>query len=104
MQDSIRDNMQNCTQNGEAFGELSNGLLDGTQCQNIYGTYVHGIFDEDGVADAIVQALLEQKGLRMENTAHYDRETYRQQQYNLLADTVRNNMDMDRLYRILNRQ
>lgn len=104
MQDRIRDNMQNCTQNGEAFGELSNGLLDGTQCQNIYGTYVHGIFDEDGVADAIVQALLEQKGLRMENTAHYDRETYRQQQYNLLADTVRNNMDMDRLYRILNRQ
>lgn len=98
IQDS--DSMQNCI----AVGELSNGLMDGVQCQNVYGTYIHGIFDENGIADTIVETLLEKKGLCMENTVHYDRETYRQQQYNLLADTIRNNMDMELLYRILNRQ
>lgn len=100
----IQDSMQNCMQHCIAVGELSNGLMDGVQCQNVYGTYIHGIFDENGIADTIVETLLEKKGLCMENTVHYDRETYRQQQYNLLADTIRNNMDMELLYRILNRQ
>lgn len=93
-----------CTQSCEAVGELSNGLLDGAQYQNVYGTYVHGIFDEDGVADVIVETLLEKKGLHLDNAAHYDRAAYRQQQYNLLADSIRGNMDMQLLYRILNKQ
>ena len=93
-----------CTQDCDAIGELSDGILDGAQCDNVYGTYIHGIFDENGVAAAIVETLLEKKGLHMETTGQYDREAYKQQQYNLLADTIRNNMDMEMLYRILNRQ
>lgn len=85
----------------EATEELSNGTLDGAQSENVYGSYIHGIFDEGGIAAAIVETILESKGLSMEQTAEYDRAAYKQQQYDMLADGIRKNMDMDMLYRII---
>lgn len=34
---------------------------DGAQKKNVYGCYVHGIFDDREVADALIGALLEEK-------------------------------------------
>lgn len=90
-----------CIDGSEATEELSNGTLDGAQSENVYGSYIHGIFDEGGIAAAIVETILESKGLSMEQTAEYDRTAYKQQQYDMLADGIRKNMDMDMLYRIL---
>lgn len=71
---------------------------------NVYGSYIHGIFDEPGITDAILGALCEKRGLAGKLPGTFDLQTYKQQQYDLLADTVRAGLDMDFVYRVLNRQ
>ena len=79
------------------------GKRDGTACGNIYGTYVHGIFDGPGVAAAVTEALLEAKGisgLKTEN-GDFDYHAYRESQYDKLAQELRTSLDMEAVYRIL---
>ena len=68
---------------------------------NVYGSYVHGIFDREEVAKAIISALLRAKGLSDEDVVSTDMAAYKEQQYDLLADGIRRNMDMELLYRIV---
>ena len=71
---------------------------------NVYGSYIHGIFDAPGVADTILKALCRKKGID-ESTIHsFDREAYRQEQYDILAAAVREGLDMNYVYRVLNRE
>lgn len=74
---------------------------DGLNSGNVYGSYVHGIFDQEEVAKAIISALLRAKGLSDEDVVSTDMAAYKEQQYDLLADGIRGNMDMDLLYRIV---
>ena len=69
---------------------------------NVYGTYIHGVFDAPGVADAVLAALCEKKGADVSELGSFDAEAYRERQYDLLADAVRENLDMELVYRILN--
>ena len=71
---------------------------------NVYGSYIHGIFDAPGVTDALLTALAEKKGIDPKALGSFDREAYRQQQYDKLADAVRGGLDMELVYRILNRE
>ena len=72
--------------------------------ENVYGSYIHGIFDEGGIAQAIVADLCRRKGLNPEEAETFDLDAYKQQQYDILADAVRRGMDMDFVYKVLNRQ
>jgi len=45
--------------------------------------------------------LCERKGIDPSELAVFDYDAYKQQQYDLLADGVRRNLDMDMIYRIL---
>ena len=72
--------------------------------ENVYGSYIHGIFDEGGIAQAIVADLCRRKGLNPEEAETFDLDAYKQQQYDILADAVRSGMDMDFVYKVLNRQ
>ncbi len=72
--------------------------------ENIYGSYIHGIFDAPGVADAVVQALCNRKGINFSSINTFDIHEYKEQQYDRLADAVRAGLDMDFVYRILNRE
>lgn len=74
---------------------------DGCQDGNVYGTYLHGVFDSPEVAKAIVGALLREKGITDEDVAAFDMHAYKEQQYDLLAAAMRANMDMDMVYRII---
>lgn len=74
---------------------------DGLNSGNVYGSYVHGIFDQEEVAKAIISALLRAKGLSDEDVVSTDMAAYKEQQYDLLADGIRRNMDMELLYRIV---
>lgn len=74
---------------------------DGLNCGNVYGSYVHGIFDEEGVAKTIISALLRAKGLDDKDVAAIDIKAYKEQQYDLLADGIRNHVDMELIYKIL---
>ncbi|QIB69489.1 cobyric acid synthase [Aminipila butyrica] len=68
---------------------------------NIYGSYVHGIFDKENVVKTIVSVLLKNKGLDESAVAGLDVKAYKEKQYDLLADGLRSNMDMERIYQIL---
>lgn len=74
---------------------------DGCQHGNCYGTYVHGIFDQSEICTALIQALCALKGIPMEEISSLDMEQYKQQQYDHLADSVRQALDMKAIYRIL---
>ena len=69
----------------------------------VYGTYIHGIFDAPGVADAVLGALCRKKGLSPETLAAFDPAAYKERQYDLLAQAVRDNLDMELVHRILDR-
>lgn len=74
---------------------------DGAARGNVWGSYVHGIFDAGTFAQELVNALLTAKGLSPDAAA-VDWETYQEEQYDKLAAGVRASLDMDRVYRILN--
>ncbi len=77
-------------------------LLDsgGAYSGSVYGCYVHGIFDERGVCETIIKALCERRGVEFSESAD-DRARYKQRQFDILADGVRENIDMELIYRIL---
>ena len=71
---------------------------------NVFGSYIHGIFDAPGITDAILQAICAGKGLDFGALESCDRTEYKQRQYDILADAVRKGLDMELVYRILNRE
>ena len=75
-----------------------------TECGNVYGSYVHGLFDAPGIADAVLRALCQRKGIDQERLGSLDVRQYKERQYDTLADAVRSGLDMELIYRILNRE
>lgn len=73
------------------------GLCEG----NIYGTYVHGIFDKFEVVEVIVKALCAKKGIDFDFNSRETLESYREKQYDKLALALRNSLDMNMIYKIL---
>lgn len=71
---------------------------------NVYGSYIHGIFDAQGVAEAVLKAICAQKGIDFGALGSFDARAYKERQYDKLADCVRGGLDMDLVYRILNRE
>ena len=70
----------------------------------VYGTYIHGVFDAPGIADAVLEALCREKGASFQELGRFDPEAYRERQYDLLADAVRGGLDMDFVYLVINRE
>lgn len=85
-------------ENGEIMPE---GVQNVTEKINVYGTYVHGIFDGDGIAKNIIDALLAKKGMKPEDIQMISFSDYKKQQYDILAEQVRKNLDMVKIYDIL---
>ncbi|MDR0819900.1 MAG: cobyric acid synthase [Oscillospiraceae bacterium] len=80
---------------------LENGQYDGCFSGNIYGTYLHGFFDSAECRSALVNALCKVKGVTLETSA-FDLKEYKDRQYDLLAKGIRENLDMELIYKILN--
>lgn len=68
---------------------------DGCQSGNVYGCYVHGLFDDVQANQALVQALLARKGMEGNAVRGVDMQAYKQKQYDILADGIRAHMNMD---------
>lgn len=75
-------------------------IADGCQVENAYGTYLHGVFDAPGVALGLAQALAARKGISLDD-AVCDTAQIKEREYDRLADAVRQALDMDLIYRIL---
>lgn len=71
---------------------------------NVYGSYVHGIFDASGISDTILKAICVKKGIDFDALETFDISGYKERQYDLLADAVRSGLDMELVYRILNHE
>lgn len=74
---------------------------DGAYSGNVYGTYVHGIFDEGNIAGMLVQILAEKKGVVLDTAQMMSYQQFKQMQYDKLADGLRKSMDMDAIYAML---
>lgn len=88
---------------GEAppFARLSNGKEEGAAQGLVFGTYLHGLFDSGALTERLAQWLLRRKGLEAPDRAIEPRDSYRQRQYDILADAVRKSLDIGALYRAM---
>ena len=68
---------------------------------NVYGTYLHGLFDSEAISLALVAALFRAKGLDPARVRAFDMEGFKQEQYDLLASALRKAINMDAVYRIV---
>ena len=68
---------------------------------SVYGCYIHGIFDESEISKTVVEALYKRRGIPF-NGKKIDRKSYKNQQFDILAQSVRENLDMELVYKILN--
>jgi len=71
---------------------------------SVYGSYIHGIFDAPGICETILRALCRKKGIAFETLGAEDPRAYKERQYDILAAAVREGLDMDFVYRALNRE
>jgi len=78
-----------------------NNRTDGFCSENVIGTYLHGIFDEDDFRTAFVRLLCDRAGVDYEPAERISYEEYREMQYDRLADILRESLDMERIYKIL---
>jgi adenosylcobyric acid synthase len=85
---------------GEAFAVID-GNEDGCVCDNVMGTYVHGLFDEGDLRDKFIGLLCSLKGIECELTEGVSYSSYKQEQYDRLATVVRESLDMEQIYSIL---
>lgn len=74
---------------------------DGAYCKNVYGTYVHGVFDKEEVAKAVIAALGRKKGINTDEITGVDFQEFKETQYDILADALREHLDMKKIYSIL---
>ncbi len=68
---------------------------------NIYGTYIHGIFDETGISTGILKLLAEKKGISLNLSEVKSRREFKEREFDKLAKLLRENLDMDRIYSFL---
>lgn len=81
--------------------ENNNEKSDGAQKENVYGSYVHGIFDAQEVVKTIVSAVLKEKGLDCSKVNAFQLKEYKEKQYDALADAVRMALNMEKIYDII---
>ncbi len=86
----------------EDFVKKDGTKADGAQHGNVYGTYVHGVFDKEEVAKAVIRGIGKQKGIDTENITGVDFQAFKETQYDILAAELRRHLDMEKIYEILN--
>ena len=106
---------------------------DGAYLDNVYGTYIHGVFDGEEAAGEVVRALASRRGIEIaDDVSAYEKKgaqspaaacsrafggafaggtlsewestgyaAYKEQQYEKLAAVLRQHLDMERIYEIL---
>lgn len=66
----------------------------------IFGSYLHGLFDTDGLAFSLVERLAGKKGIELKKQK-FDLQAYKEQEYDKLASLIRSSFDMKKIYKIL---
>ncbi|MCT8976643.1 cobyric acid synthase [Clostridium sp. CX1] len=83
--------------NGEKV-EILDGAINTDR--NIMGTYIHGIFDGVDFREYMLNRIRVKKGMKTKKSGTY--ESLRELELDKLADIVRANIDMNKIYEIMN--
>lgn len=81
--------------------EVVDGYINGDG--NVFGTYIHGIFDNTAFTRKILNRVREQKGLAPIKTVPKPLRELKEEEYERLAGTVRENLDMTGIYSAIGR-
>lgn len=78
-------------------------MVDGAvnKDRSVVGTYLHGIFDNTGFTRSYLNLVREHKGLSPINEVPIDYNDYKNEQYDKLAQIVRENLNMEEVYNIV---
>ena len=68
---------------------------------NVYGSYVHGLFDLREIYVTILEAIAQKKGVELHTTEALDQDAFKEMQYEKLAAHLREHLDMKKIYEIL---
>ncbi|MDW7669121.1 MAG: cobyric acid synthase [Bacillota bacterium] len=82
--------------------KTSTKKLDGYIHNNIMGTYLHGIFDNIEFTKKLIEIISKDKGLNLILDKELDLFTYKEEQYDKLASSFRESVDMKKIYKIIN--
>lgn len=89
----------------EIRDEISNeSSFDGRNKGNVYGSYVHGIFDSGEINQKLLSILTKKKGMEAVvslEDEQMDYQAFKESQYDLLAKELRKHLDMEAIYKIL---
>lgn len=67
----------------------------------VFGTYLHGIFDEVNFTQRFIDSILREKGLTPSGNTVKTFEEFKNQEYAKLAKLVKENIDLEKIYKIL---
>lgn len=96
------------------FSELSNRIISGYEIHNgcsdrniaskgsVLGTYVHGLFEDPGFREAFLEIIASKKGIVRGANPAISYDEYREQQFDVLEGCLRDSLDIDQIYRIIN--
>ncbi len=87
-------------QTDEFQEEAADVIMSGSN-PNVYGSYVHGLFDKGQTATAVVRALASLKGIEVRDGMLEDYQTFKEKQYDKLAAVLREYLDMEEIYGML---
>ena len=87
-----------CNDSGKPVNKT---VVQSEKYENVYGSYVHGIFDQAKIADAILHALAKKKGVALEEGGMLDYQVFKEKEYDKLADTLRAYLNMEEIYGML---
>lgn len=83
------------------FCLLEDGTPEGAAAGNVFGTYLHGLFDTGELTEKLAAWLLACKGLSAADVRAESHAAYKERQYDLLADAVRAAVDIAAVYRAM---
>ncbi|MGN0709553.1 MAG: cobyric acid synthase [Anaerovoracaceae bacterium] len=85
----------------EPFCVLENGHKEGCVYGDVFGTYLHGLFDTGELTEKLAAYLCAKKGMDVSDVKPVSHAEYKEQQYDILAEGVREALDMDKIYQII---
>lgn len=71
------------------------------ESKSVYGSYIHGLFDRGEIAGRIVNALARKKGISLSTGKMENYRTFKEKEYDKLADTLRMYLNMEEIYGML---
>ena len=86
------------TVQGAPLCTLADGTPEGCVQGQVFGTYLHGLFDSGELTEQFAAYLCRRKGINPAAAAPISMQEYRTQQLDLLADGVRHNLDLAAVY------